>query len=419
MKINKNRIGLNISLLLLFGFILLYAFQDFQTSANAGVKDVGRSEVHLLLVVILAFLGAYYIRSVTRGKLVKSHITTVLWLLTGWIIVVNLIQGVNDWIVAVQLGLSILWILVYHFFSNYIRRFPNAWLNIQICIGSVFVFYVFSALYAAYTMQLMYSRIAVVNLVYSVLVFLPWISLMSIKWMRNLGHVLVFFIIMISMKRGAIIAYPLMLITWLFLRSIHERNIGRTAIRIVLMVVLFYGSLIAVDQVTGGFLSNRFSAESLAAGSGRTQFYGTVIQEISQRSAEDLILGLGSGSSIQLLGTGVHNEWLEFAFSFGFVGVILYLLLFHALAKRTIKLIRESSPYAASYAMESVYMLVVGMVGGIYFVHSTLYAMAFFGIVEGLTINDQKSQQLKQHSESKCHNREGEFDDDYRYDNFS
>lgn len=97
---------------------------------------------------------------------------------------------------------------------------------------------------------------------------------------------------------------------------------------------------------------------------------------------------------MQMLGTGVHNEWLEFLFSFGVIGVILYGLFFVALAWRVLQLIRMASPYASAYAMAVVYMLVVGMYGGIYFVHSTLYIMAFLGAVEGLAVRDLRTAQV-------------------------
>ena len=36
------------------------------------------------------------------------------------------------------------------------------------------------------------------------------------------------------------------------------------------------------------------------------------------------------------------------------------------------------------------YMFIVGLYGSFYLTHSTLYVMAFFGVVEGLTINEKR-----------------------------
>ncbi len=391
MRGNNKKIGIYVSLYALFILILFYAIQDFQTSANTGVREAERGAVHVALLIILVFLGGFFAKTMSRGGNIPSPVTKMLWLITFWIVAVNLIQSVNGWSVAVHLGLSVLWILVYYFFGYYVRRFPKAWPHVEFCIVIMFGFYVFSALYGYYILPVIYNRIVPINLAYSVLVFLPWLALMSTKRISWLGNILVFLVVLVSMKRGAIIAYPMMLSTLVLSKALLEKRMGRAAFKVVIMVAVFYGGLVLVDQWTGGFLSERFSAESISTGSGRVQNYTTVLSNIEDRSPQDLLIGLGSGSSVQLLGTGVHNEWLEFLYSFGVVGVMLYLFLFIALTRTVHKLIRRSSPYAPAYAMAVVYMLVVGMVGGIYFVHSTLYIMAFFGVVEGLMIRDARN----------------------------
>ncbi len=376
-----------------FSLILLYAVQDFQSSANVGARDAERGSVHLTLLIILSVLGIYYIYTATRQGIKRHPVVEALWLIAWWVAVVNLVQHVNTWSVAVHCGLSVLWILVYHFFSNYLQCHPSAWRHMQVFVVIMFGFYVFAALYAAYTLRTIYSRIVVVNLAYNVLVFLPWLELISAKWMRRLGIGLVFCVVVVSMKRGAIIVLPIMLSTSLAVKAIIGKKGGSAFIRNNIMLVLLLVGFLAVNQWTGGYLSERFSLESLASGSGRTQLYRYAIEDISQRSLWDLLIGRGSGSSIQVLGTGVHNEWLEFFFSFGVIGVILYGLFFCSLAWRVLQLIRIGSPYASAYAMAIAYMLVVGMYGGIYFMHSTVYIMAFLGAVEGLTVRDLRTAQ--------------------------
>jgi hypothetical protein len=376
-----------------FPLILLYTVQDFQSSANVGARDAERGSVHLTLAIILAVLGLYYVYTATRHGIKRHPVVEALWLITWWVAVVNLVQHVNTWSVAVHCGLSVLWILAYHFFSNYLQCHPSAWRHIQVFVVIMFGFYVFSALYAASILRMTYSRIVVVNLAYNVLVFLPWLELLSAKWMRGLGIGLVFCVVLVSMKRGAIIVLPIMLSTSLAVKSIIRRRGGSAFLRNTIMLVLLLIGVLAVDQWTGGYLSERFSPESLASGSGRTQLYSYAIEDISQRSLWNMLIGLGSGSSIRMLGTGVHNEWLEFFFSFGVIGVTMYGLFFCSLAWRLLQLIRVASPHASAYAMAIAYMLVVGMYGGIYFMHSTLYVMALLGAVEGLAVRDRRTAQ--------------------------
>jgi len=387
---SHKKLGLYISLYILFALIGVYAIQDFQTSANTGMKGAERGAVHAALFILLLFLAGYFAKRAIRGELIKSPVILVLGLITVWVGAVNLMQNLSGWAPAVHLGISALWILIYFFFSYYVRRYPKAWPHIQVCVAIMFGFYVFSALYAYYILQALYGRIVAVNLVYNVLVFLPWLTLMSSKWARRLGYVLVFIVVLVSMKRGAIIAYPILISAWILMEAVPRKKVGRAIVQMVVALALFIGGLQIVDQSTGGFLSERFSAESLASGSGRAQSYYHIVENVSNRSPADFLIGTGSGSSIQLLGTGAHNEWLEFLYSFGIIGVVLYLLLFLALVGRIRRLSKQSSPYTAAVAMAVVYILVVGMVGGIYFVHSTLYIVAFLGVVEGMMINDER-----------------------------
>lgn len=378
-----------------FLLIMIYALQDFQTSRNVtGQVGLYREGVHLAMLAILMVLGIYYALTTARGRILRSPVKAALWLIAGWIVTVNLLQNTIAWSMAVQLGLAVLWILVYHLFSYYLRRCPNAWPQIRAGITIMFGFYVFSTLYGAYTIGKTYDRIAVVNLVYSVLVFLPWLSLTGGKRMRRLVYGIVFLIVAISMKRGAILVFPLMLVASAFVEAVaRKKQLGRSALKTLFVMVLLFAGLLSVDQWSGGLLTERFSFKQLISGSGRFEMYSMILDDLSQSSPWDLFLGRGSGSVEQLLGMAAHNEWLEFLFNFGVIGVVFYAQLVLALARRLLKLIRISSRYAAGYAMAIVYMLIVGMFGQIYFAHSTLYIMMFFGAVEGLMFNDARNAQ--------------------------
>lgn len=373
------------SLYLTFFLILIYAIQDFLTSANTGARDMARQGVHIALLILLAHLTIYYIYTISHIGIAKSFVKQILWLLAIWITVVNLIQSTNIWNAMVHLGLSVLWVLVYHFFSYYLYRFPDAWCYTQTCIIIMFGFYVFSALHSTYLLRMTYNRIVAVNLAYNVIVFLPWILSFHKKWIRILGIGITFLTVLISMKRGAIIVLPVMLCVSLLVDAAIKKKRISNLIKIILIIMGFFVAFYATDQLTGGYLSRRFALESFMDGSGRALLYQNAIKDISERSMRDFFLGRGSGSSIWLLGTATHNDWLEFLFDFGIIGVIFYAALFITLFWKTIHLMRKRSPYASAYAMGVVYMLVVGMYGMIYFAHSTLYIIAFFGSIEGLT----------------------------------
>jgi len=400
--------------------ILIYAIQDFQTSRNTtAVVGASRVGVHLALFVMLMVLGIHYFLTTIRVGVSKSPVMIALWLITIWIALVNFIQNSISWGMAVHLGLSTLWILVYYFFCYYIRKFPDVIRQMKVCIGMLFCFYVFSAVYAmnaihAYLVYQGQNRLAVVNMVYGVMVFMPWLTLLDKKkYLFSLG--IVFIVVLVSMKRGAVIAFPLMLSTSILVEAyVNKKGLIRPALKIIMALIIFFVGLLAADQFSNGFLSKRFSSKDLADGSGRVNLYQAGLEIISQRSFEDLMIGRGSGSSEkvvrtamrdEVIGASMHNEWIEFLFSFGVLGVMFYMLLFCTLVGKMLKLIKISSSYAPAYAMAIVYIFTVGMVGQIYFAHSTLYLMAFFGVAEGMMLNDAQRERELMHTKKMFEGR--------------
>lgn len=359
------------------------------TSANTFVKVGARNGVHLTLFAMMSMFGLYYLFTSWR-EFIFSSVKTALWLTAGWIAIAYIYHGVYEWNAAIHFGLSCLWVLQYHFFSYYLRRSPEALSQVKVCMAIMFMFYVFSAVYAmffihAHLTKVGVDRLAVVNLAYNVIVFVPWLSLLESKKLKLLGFGVVLLVVLGSMKRGAIIVFPLMLITSMFVEAIiKKKGLMRPILGVVLLLIIFVTGMAVADQVSNGFLSQRFSSKQLADGSGRAGSFNLAFKQISEWSIDEFMLGTGKGFFS-------HNDWFEFLFSYGFIGVMLYAFLFLALAGRVWQLVKSSSPYAPAVAMVFVYMSVVGLFGAVYFVHSTLYVMAFLGTVEGLMFNDLRN----------------------------
>lgn len=379
---------------LMYMFFLLlvcYSVYDFMTSANISVRYGNRTGVHLSLIAMVVFFCTYYIFTFWRDY-IFSPVKLSLWLIAGWSTISFVFHSKYDWSATIHLGLSFLWILIYHFFSHYLCNFPRAITQIKVGIAIMFLFYVFSAGYAmffihAHLAKVGVDRLAVVNLVYSVMVFVPWLSLVKNRKLRIFGIALVLLVVLGAMKRGAIIVLPLMLSTWMAIEAVVEKkNFVRPMLKIVFLFGLFAIGLFVADQFSNGFLSDRFSSKELADGSGRAGALIIAFKEISKWSFTEQLLGTGKGFFS-------HNDWLEFLYLHGLVGVILYAALFCALIVQVLHLIWRESPYAPGVAMVLVYISVVGMFGAIYFVHSTLYLMAFLGVVEGLKYNDLRNKQ--------------------------
>jgi hypothetical protein len=379
-----------------FTLMLVYGFLDLQTSRNTtGQVGLDRSGVHLAILALLGVLGIYYVLTTAKGRFLRSPVKGTLLLIAGWLSIVALFQLTITWRMAVQIGLSMLWVLVYHFMSYYLRAHPESWRHIRRGVMLLCIFYVCYAMYGAGTIGKTYNRIPVVNAAYNVLVFLPWLTLVIKGKLRRWAFAALCCVVLLSMKRGAIIVLPLMLLsaTWARRASRGRRTatgVPKIAFLAILLLIGFWGA----DHLSGGFLSERFSFEQLAGGSGRLEMYKALVRELSTSSPSELLLGRGGGSAEQLLEMAAHNEWLQFLLDFGAIGVALYALLILALLQRLWRLGRAASPYAPGYAMAVTYLIVVGMYGMIYFSHSTLVIMMFLGAVEGLEFNNARTRRV-------------------------
>lgn len=363
---------------------------DFQSSRNVAGVVGERGSVHITLFLIILVLGLYYVCSIVTKSIVFSAEKIILWVITLWIFVVNLITNTERWNMAIHIGLSCLWVLTHHFFSSYLSRWNNALSRIQVFILVMFIFYVFSAFYASYNLheylaQRGHDQFAVVNLAYNVLVFLPWVWIFNGQRIRQAASLIIFMVIAVSMKRGAIVVFPLMLGTAMFIDSIvKKQGFSRPMMKTLFFIVLFIIGLFITDHLSGGFLSKRFATENLMEGSGRAHAYKEGIEKILKRPAAAWISGEGSATTLKYFGTGAHNEWIEFTLNFGFLGVILYALLLLSLFLRSLQLTIKRSLYAPAYAIVLINFGIVGLYSGVYFMHSTFYLMALLGAVEGL-----------------------------------
>jgi len=230
---------------------------------------------------------------------------------------------------------------------------------------------------------------AVTGYIYYVVTFLPFIMLVSNRiWQTILLGILLIMTIT-SLKRGAIIVLPLMLIVYFYLQAKLRNNIVLFFKKMILFVMILLPVLMIVDSKSDHFLSARFQSEELQSGSGRDVLYETAIHSIMDRDFVTFFIGTGSGSSVKLLGTGVHNEWLEILFSFGFMGVILYLSFLASLIAKFRYLKRIKSEYAPHFAMVIVYIFMVGLFGAFYWVHSAFFIFLTLGYLNYLEKNEK------------------------------
>ena len=379
MIIHADRNKVNRFAVILYAAIFLYAISDMKSSANTVVKQLDRSGVHIYLALVIALMG-WYVLTHLKGKIMLNPVIIPLWIIIWWIAVCNMICGSSIWIVLVHGGLAVWWLLTIYFASIYVLEFKRALKVLLFAEGLLFLYNVFSTIQASIAFVEYVGTVSVLNMSYNILSFLPLFLLLPNKKLRILTIGIITLLVMVSMKRGAILALPLMLLAS---SAIQNRMAGRKVLPIgrylaagIALVAIF----LVADAYSGGFLLSRFSVDELSNGSTRNILYATAWDDIVNRSLLDFIVGKGSGSSIAALSSGVHNEVLEFMFSYGLIGLILYLSLAWGCLKWLRILMKRKSPLAPAFTAACVYFFCVGLWGGVYFTHQTYHIMLVFGI---------------------------------------
>ncbi len=365
-------------LYLLWFFVVMYSVEDMATSTNAYQAQGDRSAVYVYLIGILGVLGIYYL---SNFKLYTFPPMTPLLAMAVWVIADNFILGnlysSSRWTALTHFGLVVWWYLAIIFGYNYITDNKYKEKHLTVLIIGMFIYYCYKFIEVAIVSNEAHDETTVLNLIYRVIVFIPILNMMNSKWLKNVTMGIIFILTVVSMKRGALIVLPVMLLAGSLLDRTRKKNIIKTIVSFVAIVVFAILVIQIVNNLTGGFLAERFSWESLSSGSSRSDKYAAAIEEISNRNILQFMLGVGSGPR-----GGVHNEILEFLVTFGFIGFCTYAALFISMLRRLVALYKEKSQYAAVYGMIFVFIFMVGLYSGVCFTHSTFYIMLTLGIVE-------------------------------------
>ncbi len=365
-------------LYLLWFFVIMYSVEDMATSTNAYQQQGNRTIVYVYLISILAVLGLYYLfnfKIYTFAPL-PSLLAMSIWILADNILL-GAFFGVHLWSALTQFGLVFWWYLSVIFGYNYVAKNRYKEKQVVFLIIVMFIYYCYKFVEVAIVSNETHDVTTVLNLIYRIVVFVPIFSIMQNKHIKNIVYAVVFIFAVVSMKRGALIVFPAMLLVGSCLDRNKRKNLGKNIVTFI-MIAIFAVVVIAIaNHITDGFLAMRFSWEELLDGSNRNEKYTAAINEISRRGLFQTIFGVGAGDR-----PGIHNEMLDFLYGYGVVGLGIYLSILITMFRRLKNLYAEHSQYVSVYGMIFTFIFVVGLYSGISFIHSTFYIMLTLGIVE-------------------------------------
>ncbi len=266
----------------------------------------------------------------------------------------------------------------------------------------------------AFTFILNPSREAIQNIgIYTVVWCLPYIMLVEKKFFKYglLGIACV--AIVLSMKRGAILAMMTAMGSYAFFFFLMEKNVKalvRCVAIFLLSIVLLLFTLQILSEVKPDFVAARLgdfhdTDELERLGSGRIGIYTMLTQHFMQSFYSNplhLLFGFGNKGVEELIakshgiqfgaGTNAHSDWMEFIYDYGLLGVFLILLLYQRIIALTRRCYIERHPYALPLIMCFLIMVMKNIYSGLFFSPQSIYFSMFIGYIFASLIGDNEKE---------------------------
>ena len=182
----------------------------------------------------------------------------------------------------------------------------------------------------------------------------------------------VFYYIMISMKRGAMLIGGLCLLYFIY-QTWKESSSWKRFVLLLCVSILFIIGMHFIADMFAESLYFQARIEQTLSGdsSGRDQIYSHLIDYfLHKTSLSQFVFGSGANATIRVAGIKAHNDWIELLINQGLFGVVIYILYFVYLFRG----MYQSKNYIPNHIFSAYSMIVYIM-----FVKS-LFSMSYNGI---------------------------------------
>lgn len=163
---------------------------------------------------------------------------------------------------------------------------------------------------------------------YNFLSCLPFIFLLKGK-ISNLYSIVLFGLVLVSMKRGAIFILLFAYLFYVFLTN--RKYILSLCVRLLLAIssccIIFYFVYLAFLQ-NNLYFQKRLEQTLELDSSGRDDLIYSALRDVSHWDDFSLLFGKGINYSHKVLGNFAHQDWMELFLTMGILGVTLYFFYF-------------------------------------------------------------------------------------------
>ena len=271
---------------------------------------------------------------------------------------------------------SLLPIYTFYYFAK------TGWLTEKRIIVLLFVFLISASIYfwMAYEQLLIKALIRgddsdefTNNVGYTFVYMFPLVFfLKKYKALQYALIIYVFYYIMISMKRGAMLIGGLCLLYFIYQIWKESSSWKRFVLLLCVGVLSVIGMHFIADMFADSLYFQARIEQTLSGdSSGRDQIYSHLIDYfMNKTSLSQFVFGSGANATIDVSGINAHNDWLELLINQGLFGVVIYILYFVYLFKE----MHQSKNYIPNHIYIAYSMIVY-----ILFVKS-LFSMSYNGI---------------------------------------
>ena len=229
---------------------------------------------------------------------------------------------------------------------------------------------------------------------YYVLYALPLVLLFESKWIKLFAIIVVTIILFSSFKRSGVLALAVSLVVYIMITQFVKKKLKPasvlTAISLIAIAgVAFY--FLATDNSNGNTILDRFENVDQDQGSGRIPLWEQTIRMIEDQDLSNQVIGNGFNTVLResTLQLSAHNDFLETAYDFGIIGLLIYIGAFFTLFFVVFKMIRKKSRYAPSIAMLAVIYAIQSMTSHVIIYYWANVFMLSFGYMIGKFQKDE------------------------------
>lgn len=220
------------------------------------------------------------------------------------------------------------------------------------------------------------------NAAYILLFYSPILLCINNKYIRYVTLFLTGFALLFSLKRSGIAAFVLGLVAFFYatLKSSYHTN----KLMYLLLVCLGLFGIFELSQNLLGdrteLLVNRFLEIENSGGSGREEIYQATWGLIMKNNFFDYLLGHGYGGVLRdsPYECSAHNDYLEFTYDYGIIGLILLICYMVKFGKMVFFLIQRKSQFAAPAAFTFVIVAINSFFSHVFYYEWYLLLIAIF-----------------------------------------